>query len=200
MQRILILIAALSLTACGFEQVDTGHRGVQIRYGKVDEQIGSMSEGLYFYNPITSNIIEMDVRTQRWEGVANTYTRDVQQANIKFVVNYRLRPDKVHITYRDVGRGWADVLLPQAVEGELKKVIGNYEAVALIDHRAEATRKTQEAIAIFSKDSRLGDFPAGCCSARYVKNFESAHAGFKYLAVACQSARAGVGGRVSSSA
>ncbi len=145
MKGLTIALIALNLTACGFEQVDTGHRGVQIRYGKVDEQIGSMSEGLYFYNPMTSNIIEMDVRTQKWEGHANTYTRDVQQANIKFVVNYRLKPDVAHLVFKNVGYNWADVLLPQAIEGDLKKIVGNYEAVELIDHRSEATRKVLEA-------------------------------------------------------
>ena len=54
------IVLSLSLTSCGFEIVDTGHRGVKVRFGKVVSE--SLPEGLYFYNPITSQIHEMDVR------------------------------------------------------------------------------------------------------------------------------------------
>lgn len=147
-----LIIMAIVLGAC--MQVDTGHRGVKVYWGEVDEKMGSMKEGLYWYNPITTSIKEMNVKVLRWEGVTECYTRDVQQAKINFVINYRLRQDQAHTVYRDVGKNWADILLPQAVEGELKKVIGKYDAIDLIDHRKEATQVAQNAI----KDSLADKF------------------------------------------
>lgn len=155
MRKLLILVLAAFLGGCGFEQVDTGFRGVQTRFGKVDEKLGSLPEGLYFYNPLTETITEMDVRVQRWEGVANTYTRDVQQADIKFVVNYHLNPTNAHIVYKDVGKAWWDRLGPQAVEGVLKQVVGTYEAVDLIAHRNKATAEIQQAIRDSLKQSNV---------------------------------------------
>jgi len=144
MRFFLFAVLAL-LTAC--EQIDTGHRGVQTRFGEVDEKLGSMPEGLYFYNILTSKIAEMDARVQRTEGVANTYTKDVQQADIKYVINYRLDPANAHTIYKLVGSDWAAKLVPQAVEGIMKQVVGHYIAVDLIEHRGKATAEIQVAIA-----------------------------------------------------
>lgn len=145
MNRTIFALIVISLAAC--EQIDTGHRGVQTRFGEVDEKLGSMPEGLYFYNPLTTSIIEMDVRVQRLEGTANTYTKDVQQADIKYVVNYRLDPASAHTIFKTVGKGWAAQLVPQAVEGIMKQVVGHYDAVDLIEHRGKATAEIQAAIA-----------------------------------------------------
>jgi prohibitin 2 len=145
MNRIFAIALVFMLAAC--EQIDTGHRGIQTRFGEVDEKLGSIPEGLYFYNPLTTSIIEMDVRVQRLEGTANTYTKDVQQADIKYVVNYRLDPNAAHTIFKTVGKGWAGQLVPQAVEGIMKQVVGHYDAVDLIEHRGKATAEIQAAIA-----------------------------------------------------
>jgi prohibitin 2 len=79
---------------------------------------------LYFFNPITSNIVEMDTRVQRFDGETDTYTRDVQQAVIKYTLNYRLQQNAAHLVYRDIGREWENRLIPQVVLGTLKEVVG----------------------------------------------------------------------------
>jgi prohibitin 2 len=139
-----IVFPLFFLSAC--EQVDTGHRGVKTHFGEVNMKIGSMPEGLYFYNIFTDSITEMDTRTQRKEGKTETYTKDVQQANITYVVNYRLNQEAAHIMLKDVGKNWEAQLLTQAVEGELKKVIGRYDAVDLIEKRGIATNEIKASI------------------------------------------------------
>ncbi len=146
--RIVLLLAlAGGLTGCGWEQIDPGHRGVKVVWGEVSMKDGSMPEGLYFYNPISTTIYDIDVRTQRWDLKLNTYTKDVQQANITLTVNYRPKADKVHVLFKEVGKTWDSIILPPAVEGELKKVVGQYDAVDLIAHRAKATKEVQQSIA-----------------------------------------------------
>jgi regulator of protease activity HflC (stomatin/prohibitin superfamily) len=148
MNRFVLVVMLLPLLqGCGFEQVDTGYRGVKTTWGEVDMKAGSLPEGLYWYNPITSTISEMDTRIQRSEMKVNTYTKDVQQADITLVVNYRLKQDQAHVMFKEVGQRWDAVLVPQAVEGELKKVIGQYDAVDLISNRGRATADAQNAIA-----------------------------------------------------
>lgn len=145
MKNLIMILAIVSaLGAC--TQVDTGHRGVKVYWGEVDEREGSMKEGLYWYNPITTSINELNIQVLRWEGSTNTYTKDVQQANIKFVINYRLSDTAAHTVYKEVGETWANVLLPQAVEGELKKVIGQYDAIDLVSNRGAATQKAFDSI------------------------------------------------------
>lgn len=139
-----IAIIVVSVAGCGIKVVDTGQRGIQTRFGKIASE--SLPEGLYFYNPLTSNIVEIDTRVQRQDGETESYTRDVQQATIKYTLNYRLQQDKAHIVYRDVGRDWEQKLIPQVVLGTLKEVVGKWDAVDLIANRDKAGATAFEAI------------------------------------------------------
>jgi regulator of protease activity HflC (stomatin/prohibitin superfamily) len=140
----IVLIAVLSVAGCGIKVVDTGQRGIKTRFGEVVSE--SLPEGIYFFNPITSNIVEMDTRVQRKDGETDTYTRDVQQASIKYTLNYRLRQNTAHLMYRDVGRDWDDKLVPQVVLGTLKEVVGKWDAVDIISNRDKAANTAFEQI------------------------------------------------------
>jgi prohibitin 2 len=141
---ILALTSVLALSACGFETVDTGNRGVETRFGEVVSE--SLPEGFYTYNPFTSEIIEMDTRVQRVDGSENTYTKDVQLAKLNFTVNFNLKRDKVHIVYREVGRDWQEKLVAPVVNGAVKSAIGKWDAVELIANRDKATSAIREAL------------------------------------------------------
>ncbi len=141
---VVLAVAALSVAGCGIKIVDTGHRGIETRFGEVVSE--SLPEGIYFFNPITSTIVEMDTRLQRIDGDTDTYTRDVQQANIKYTLNYRLQQNAAHIVYRDIGREWESRLIPQVVLGTLKEVVGKWDAVDLISNRDKAAAAALDSI------------------------------------------------------
>ncbi len=132
------VLIALIIVAKSVTTVDTGHRGVKVTFGKPGDI--SLPEGLYFVNPFTTNMEVLDVRVQRWEDKTQAYTRDVQQATLQFVLNYRLEPTKAHVVYRDVGRNWANTLIGQVIFEEMKREIGQHEAVDLIAQRDQAAR------------------------------------------------------------
>ncbi len=142
---ILIVLGILaSFGASGFEVIDTGKRGVEIRFGKVVSE--SLPEGMYFVNPITTNIIELDVREQRWDSSSQAYTKDVQNLTVAFTLNYSPDPTKIHILYERVGKTWSEKLIPQVVQARVKEVIGQYEAVKLVSDRHAAIKQTAELI------------------------------------------------------
>jgi len=132
----IIAVAVLSVAGCGIKVVDTGQRGIKTRFGQVVSE--SLPEGLYFFNPFTSQIVEIDTRVQRTDGETDTYTRDVQQAAIRYTLNYRLQQNAAHLMYRDIGRDWEQKLIPQVVLGTLKEVVGKWDAVDLISNRDKA--------------------------------------------------------------
>lgn len=134
----------LVLGACSMTTVDTGQRGVKVRFGEVQGE--SLPEGLYFVNPLTTRVVEMDTRVQRWGGRTQAYTKDVQQADIHFTVNYRLNPAEAHIVYQQVGRDWVEKLVAWPVYEEIKRELGRYEAVTLISERDAAARKIESGI------------------------------------------------------
>jgi regulator of protease activity HflC (stomatin/prohibitin superfamily) len=140
----IVAIFVVSVAGCGIKVVDTGQRGIQTRFGKVVSE--SLPEGLYFFNPFTSQIVEMDTRVQRTDGETDTYTRDVQQAAIKYTLNYRLQQNAAHLMYRDIGRDWEQKLIPQVVLGTLKEVVGKWDAVDLIANRDKAGTAAFDAI------------------------------------------------------
>jgi len=141
---IVIAVIVVSVIAGGIKVVHTGHRGIKTTFGKVVSD--SLAEDIYFFNPFTSEIVEMDTRVQRKDGETDTYTRDVQQSVIKYTLNYSLQQDAAHIMYRDVGRDWDDKLVPQVVLGTLKEVVGKWDAVDLIANRDKAGIAAFEAI------------------------------------------------------
>ena len=124
-----------------FTIVETGHRGVKVVLGKVQPE--SLEEGLYFYNPIISTIKKMDVRVQKYDIETSTYTKDVQQAKMHIVMNYNLEKTKAHEMLENVGSDWEEKLIPQAVNGTVKAVIGKWDAVDLIGNRSKAQEEIQ---------------------------------------------------------
>ena len=137
MTRIVVLIMLTAvLSGCGIHTVDTGHRGIKTSFGQVEGP--PLTEGLYFVNPFTTSIQQMDVRIQRWDGKTEAYTRDVQEAKVEFTLNYKLRPESAAEVYRTVGQDWASKLVGQVVYQYLKNVIGQWDAVDLIANRQKA--------------------------------------------------------------
>lgn len=149
-----LMYAASMMTGC-VEVIDTGHRGVEVKFGKVNHEKGSLTEDIYFYNPFTTSIIEMDTRILSWENTTSAYTKDVQQATVKYTINYRIDPTEVYMTYEEVGIDWAAKLMPQVIEGTIKEVIGSWEAEQLIVERDKAQQRALESIMEKLKAKRI---------------------------------------------
>ena len=81
----------------------------------------------------------MDVKTQKVNITTEVYTKDIQQARISYVINYNLIPQYAHQMYREVGMDYVDNILMPVVEGNIKDVIGRWNAQDLVANRAAAT-------------------------------------------------------------
>ncbi len=134
---ILILLVIFIVWCNPIAIVGVGERGVKVTLGKVSPK--SYSEGIHFVTPFISKIKAMDVKTQKWETATEVYTKDIQQAKIKYVTNYNLQPENVHKMYREVGSNYVETILLPAIEGNIKDVIGKWNAQDLVANRANAT-------------------------------------------------------------
>lgn len=134
-----LITLVVMVSGCGFKIVDTGHRGVETKFGKF--QGDTLDEGLHFYNPFSSNIVELSVREEKFERTTTAYTKDVQQVSMKYSVTFFPDKTKIHTLYQDLGLNWAEKILPQTIEGALKAVVGQYDAVDLIAHRGKAVQE-----------------------------------------------------------
>lgn len=141
MKKIFLIIATLALSACGFEIVDTGYRGVETRFGEVAGK--PLPEGLHFYNPLTSNIIEYHVRQETWAEKTAIFTKDTQMVEVEFAVTYNPDPSLVTSLYQTIGSEYALVekIVKPVVLGSIKDAIGQVIADELVSKREAVTKQ-----------------------------------------------------------
>lgn len=147
------ILLALGISFSGVKVIDTGFRGVKTRFGEV---VGEpLQEGIYFYNPITTEIQAIDTKVQRYTMDMSSYTKDVQQANLTVTVNCSLNDDQVHLLYKEIGMGYKDkVIVPQILRA-VKDVIGKWEADALVGNREKATNDILEILRTSLESSHI---------------------------------------------
>ena len=140
MKKLLLMIGVLSLTACGFDTVGTGHRGIKTRFGEV---IGpALPEGLYFYNPFTTSIHEFSVRQDTWADKTPIFTKDTQKVDVAFAVTYYPDPGAVTELYKTIGseKDLVNKIIKPVVLGSLKDSIGQVIADELVQKREMITK------------------------------------------------------------
>ena len=116
-----------------FTIINAGERGVKVTLGQVSNE--SFTEGVHFVTPFISKIHTMDIKTQKSNIITQTYTKDLQQAKITYVVNYNLQPQNTYKMYKEVGKNYKDIVLVPVVEGTVKDIIGSYNANDLVGNR-----------------------------------------------------------------
>lgn len=145
MKKLIMLLTVTltaTLTGCGFEIVGTGHRGVQVTLGKVTGE--PLSEGLYFYNPFTSSIIEYSVQQETWQSKTAVFTKDTQRTDIAFAVTYSADPSYVGDLYKTFGRenDLENKIIKPVVVASIKDSIGQLIADELVGKREAVTKET----------------------------------------------------------
>jgi prohibitin 2 len=141
---VVVAVLLLILASCSGTVVEPGHRGVKVTLGKVSTV--PLEEGLHFMVPLLQHILQLDVRTLRWAETTQAYTKDVQQADVGFTLTYSLEPSFVVEMYRTVGVDWSQKLIGQVVLEELKRELGQHEAVTLIATRDQAARAIEAGV------------------------------------------------------
>lgn len=140
----MILAIAASLSGCGFEVVNEGYRGVYKYNGAVMGE--PLPPGLHFYNPVFAGIDEFDVMERKQEGKTQAFTADTQNVELTYAVTYYPEQKAVNQIYSQFGWEWETKLVPNAVLGAIKDVIGQYTADALVSKREKATRDAEAEI------------------------------------------------------
>lgn len=139
-----LLALALTLTACG--TVDEGHRGVKLVWGAA--QGSALSPGLHTYNPLSTDIDEVDIREKKFQEPTMAATKDQQMVNTTVAVNYSANPESVVEIYSTLGRTpevWENTIVSPHIQEVLKSVTADYTALELITKRSEVKERiTQE--------------------------------------------------------
>lgn len=151
-KMILVLSSMMLLSACGFEVVDTGRRGIETRFGAVQGE--PLPEGLHFYNPFTSSITEYSVKQEKWSEKTAIFTKDTQRVDVEFAVVYSADPKFVHTLYKEVGSldKLEEKIIKPVVLGSIKDAIGSVIADELVMKREMVTREALKEVQENLKD------------------------------------------------
>ena len=74
--------------------VEAGHRGVVLYLGAVENRV--LGEGLHFIVPFAEQVIQMEVRTQKFQAEASAASNDLQEVQTVIALNYRIDPQEAN--------------------------------------------------------------------------------------------------------
>lgn len=169
---VLLLLVCLVVMVNPFVMVGPGERGIKIRLGQV--QTACYEEGLHLVVPFIDKFRTMDVKTQKNTLNTQVYTKDIQQANIKYVINYNVQPDSVNKLFQQVGMDYEAKILTPVVEGTIKDIIGKWNAQDLIANREKATDDILFKLQSQLKDKYINVTDFQMVDINYSKVFEQA--------------------------
>lgn len=140
-----IVVAAVVLGGCG--QVDPGERATFTRWGTMDQKC--YGQGLYWYNPIGTNMDLVDIQVQAFEAKnMGAATRDLQEVHATVVVNYALDGDSCHKLLTEVGHDYREKVLAPALQDALKAGTAHFALDQIIKERAKLREEVTKALQV----------------------------------------------------
>ncbi len=145
MKNVLMLLSLFAFASCGFETVDNGNRGLLISYGKVDDKI--LEEGFQTYNPFTTDLLEISVKSSQYAGTLIAGSRDTQDVTIKYAFNLNPKATSLVSLYRQYGANFYDQVVPNRLMAGIKAHIGAFEATEVMAKRGLIAKEIEKDLA-----------------------------------------------------
>lgn len=153
---IIVVITLAIILSASVKIVDAGHRGVLLHWQDVDGLIlegdkwvavrPPLGEGLHFVVPIQDDVVNVEVRTQKFTKSSTSASKDLQNVSTEITVNYHPTPNSVHVLYRTVGLDYSNRIIQPAVDETVKQITANYNAEELITQRPQVKADIEQAL------------------------------------------------------
>jgi prohibitin 2 len=125
--------------------VEAGHRGVVLYVGAVENRV--LAEGIHFIIPFAEQVIQLEVRTLKFEANASAASNDLQEVQTTIALNYHISPTQANIIYQQLGVDYADRIIAPTIQESVKASVAKFNAEELITKRATAKAVIAESIA-----------------------------------------------------
>src|SRR5436190_15598456 len=116
--------------------VQAGHRGVVLYVGAVENRV--LGEGLHFIVPFAEQVIQLEVRTLKFQADASAASNDLQEVATVIALNYHINPNDANIVYQQLGADYADRIIAPTIQESVKASVAKFNAEELITKRATA--------------------------------------------------------------
>ncbi|HET7147170.1 MAG TPA: prohibitin family protein [Candidatus Nitrosopolaris sp.] len=147
----LIIVAAIItfiiLIVIMFESVvviEAGHRGVVLYVGAVENRV--LGEGIHFIIPFAEQVVQMEVRTLKFQADATAASNDLQEVQTTIALNYHISPSQANIIYQQLGADYADRIIAPTIQESVKASVAKFNAEDLITKRATAKAVIDQSI------------------------------------------------------
>src|SRR5918911_147748 len=136
---IIILIMSESVVV-----VQAGHRGVVLYVGAVENRV--LGEGLHFIVPFAEQVIQLEVRTLKFQADASAASNDLQEVATVIALNYHIDPNDANVVYQQLGADYADRIIAPTIQESVKASVAKFNAEELITKRETAKAVIAQAI------------------------------------------------------
>src|SRR2546430_4560297 len=116
--------------------VEAGHRGVVLYVGAVENRV--LGEGIHYIIPFAEQVIQMEVRTLKFQANASAASNDLQEVQTTIALNYHISPSQANIIYQQLGADYADRIIAPTIQESVKASVAKFNAEELITKRAIA--------------------------------------------------------------
>jgi prohibitin 2 len=140
-----LLIAAAIIVFSSYTIISPGHRGVVVMLGRVEET--TLAEGFHLIlPPVVRKVVEVDVRTKKFEADAEAASSDLQIIQVTGVLNYHLDPQRVSALYQQVGLDFESIIIAPAMQEAIKAATAGFRVERILMERAVIKDQIQEGL------------------------------------------------------
>ena len=125
-------IAVILIFMSSITSIPTGHTGVITSFGKVKDYV--YDAGLNFKLP-WCKIVKLDNRTQKETLETSCFSKDIQEVNVLFTLNYKIQKENAQQIYKTIGKEYYDTVVMPCVQEAIKTTTAKYTAEELVGMR-----------------------------------------------------------------
>ena len=124
--------------------VQAGHRGVVLYLGAVENRV--LGEGVHFIVPFAEQVIQLEVRTLKFQAEASAASNDLQEVQTVIALNYHINPNDSNIIFQQLGADYSDRIIAPTIQESVKASVAKFNAEELITKRETAKGVIADAI------------------------------------------------------
>jgi regulator of protease activity HflC (stomatin/prohibitin superfamily) len=124
--------------------VEAGFRGIVLYLGAVEDRV--LGEGFHIIIPFVEQVVQLEVRTQKFQAEASAASKDLQEVQTTIALNYRIDPQQANRIYQLLGVNYQDRVISPTIQESVKASVAKFNAEELITKRETAKDVISEAI------------------------------------------------------
>lgn len=137
----ILIFAIIIFAISSFTSVPAGFTGVPVTFGKVADY--TLDSGFHVKAPWTS-VIKMDNRIQKHTVTMSAFSKDIQETEVVYTINYQISKNDAMTIYRTIGKQYFDTVIAPNISEAVKTATAHYTAEGLINNRDKLATEIEE--------------------------------------------------------